>query len=312
MARTALLRLVITGGCRQVVTQGKGFIHILHVLFHQRVPFRLGQFVVLHGLAELLPPAFQFLAVLLTYLVTQHGFHEVLGYILRRILGTVLHVHQVVDEAAVHAIERNAGKPFVQLVGQFLQLTGLFYVVIQFLGKPPAVTALARVLYLCPHVHVASEGLHLLRTQAPQTAVPLAADLPAQLVYLCLGKTIPIIIPRAVAAVVTGLRHRHLKVVGIRLLLVFVRITVGGDRFCSLTRLDGIGQILDGGLQLLVPVSQPVHRILHLFRVASVPVDGAAQTEQSLHRAAYRLDTAGNDAHRFGQVDAFQTVQRLP
>ena len=63
---------------------------------------------------------------------------------------------------------------------------------------------------------------------------------------ICLLLTIPIIIPRAVAAVVTGLRHRHLQVVGIRLLLVFVRITVGGDRFCSLTRLDGIGQILDG------------------------------------------------------------------
>ena len=115
-----------------------------------------------------------------------------------------------------------------------------------------------------------------------------------------------------VVAVVTGLRHRHLKVVGIRLLLVFVRITVGGDRFCSLTRLDGIGQILDGGLQLLVPVSQPVHRILHLFRVASVPVDGAAQTEQCLHCTAYRLDTTGNNAQRFGQVDAFQAVQRLP
>ena len=312
LARTALLRLVITGGCRQVVTQVHRLFHILQVFIGQSLPFRFRQVVVFHRLAEPFPPALQLLAVHLTDLVAQHRPHEVLGYILRRLLRAILHVHQVIDKAAVHAIERNAGKPFVQLVGQFLQLTGLFYVVIQFLGKPPAVTALARVLYLCPHVHVASEGLHLLRTQAPQTAVPLAADLPAQLVYLCLGKTIPIIIPRAVAAVVTGLRHRHLKVVGIRLLLVFVRITVGGDRFCSLTRLDGIGQILDGGLQLLVPVSQPVHRILHLFRVASVPVDGAAQTEQSLHRAAYRLDTAGNDAHRFGQVDAFQTVQRLP
>ena len=312
LARTTLLRLVITGGCRQVVTQVHRLFHILQVFIGQSLPFRFRQVVVFHRLAEPFPPALQLLAVHLTDLVAQHRPHEVLGYILRRLLRAILHVHQVIDKAAVHAIERNAGKPFVQLVGQSLPLTGLFYVVIQFLGKPPAVTALARVLYLCPHVHVASEGLHLLRTQAPQTAVPLAADLPAQLVYLCLGKTIPIIIPRAVAAVVTGLRHRHLQVVGIRLLLHPVSIAVSSYGFGTLALFDSVGQVLNRSLKHFVPAGQPVHRGLHLFRVASVPVDGAAQTEQSLHRTAYRLDTAGNDAHRFGQVDAFQTVQRLP
>jgi len=167
LAGAAGFGLVVARGCRQVVTQGKGFVHILHVLFGQRVPFRLGQFVVLHRLTELLPPAFQFFAVQFTDFVAQHRPHEILGYILRRILRAILHVHQIIDEAAIHSVKRNARQPFIQLVGQFLQLAGLVYVVIQFFGQSPAVTALAGVLYLRPHVHVAAQRLHLLRVQAP-------------------------------------------------------------------------------------------------------------------------------------------------
>ena len=308
LARTALLRLVITGGCRQVVTQGKGFIHILHVLFHQRVPFRLGQFVVLHGLAKLLPPAFQFVAVHLTDLVAQHRPHEVLGYILRRILGTVLHVHQVVDEAAVHTVERNARQPFIQLVGQFLQLAGLIYVVIQLLGQSPAIAALTGILYLRPHVHVAAQRLHLLRAQAPQVPVPLAADLSAQFVYLCLVETTPVVVPAVVTSAVACLFLRYLQIVCIRFFLVFVSIPVSFHRFCPLACLDGIGQVFDGSLQFLVPVCKTVYSRLHFL---GVPADTEQFVETSeRHRVQQSPDTFHKGtAYLFEQVSAEDIVE---
>ena len=78
------------------------------------------------------------------------------------------------------------------------------------------------------------------------------------------------------AAVVTGLRHRHLKVVRIRLLLHPVSIAVSGYGFGTLALFDSVGQVLNRSLKHFVPAGQPVHRGLHLFRVTSIPVDGAA------------------------------------
>ena len=109
------------------------------------------------------------------------------------------------------------GQTFIQLVGQFLQLAGLVYVVIQFFGQSPAVTALAGILDLRPHVHIAAQRLHLLRAQAPQVPVPLAADLSAQFVYLCLAETAPVVVPRVVAFAVACLFLRYLQIVCIRL-----------------------------------------------------------------------------------------------
>ena len=53
-----------------------------------------------------------------------------------------------------HTVERNARQPFIQLVGQFLQLAGMVYVVIQFLGQSPAIASLTGILDLRPHIHV--------------------------------------------------------------------------------------------------------------------------------------------------------------
>ena len=308
LAGTAGFGLVVARGCRQVVTQGKGFVHILHVLFSQRVSFRLGQFVVLHGLAELPPPAFQFFAVHLTDLVAQHRPHEVLGYILRRILGTVLHVHQVVDEAAVHTVERNARQPFIQLVGQFLQLAGLVYVVIQFLGQSPAIASLTGILDLRPHIHVAAQCLHFLRAQAPQVPVPLAADLSAQFVYLCLVETAPVVVPAVVTSVVAGLRHSHLQVVRIRFLLHLVRVAVSRHTLRPLALLDGVGQILYRGLQQLVPVCKTVYSRLHFL---GVPADAEQFVETSeRHRVQQSPDTIHKGtAYLFEQVSAEDIVE---
>ena len=308
LAGAAGFGLVVARGSSQVVTQGKGFIHILHVLFSQRVPFRLGQFVVLHRLAELLPPVFQFFAVQFTDLVAQHCPHEVLGYILRRILGTVLHVHQVVDEAAVHTVERNARQPFIQLVGQFLQLAGLRYVVIQLLGQSPAVTALAGVLYLRPHVHVAAQRLHLLRAQAPQVPVPLAANLSAQFVYLCLVETAPVVVPAVVATAVACLFLRYLQIVCIRLFLVFVSIPVSFHRFCPLACLDGIGQVFDGSLQFLVPICKTVNSSLHFLGVSADAKQFVETSER--HRVQQSPDTIHKGtAYLFEQVSAEDIVE---
>ena len=70
-------------------------------------------------------------------------------------------------------------------------------------GYPEA--ALAGILYLRPHVHIRTQRLHLLRAQAPQVPVPLAADLSAQFVYLCLVETAPVVVPAVVTSAVACL-----------------------------------------------------------------------------------------------------------
>ena len=115
-----------------------------------------------------------------------------------------------------------------------------------------------------------------------------------------------------VAAVVSGLCHRHLQVVRIRFLLHLVRIAVSRHTLCSTALLEGIGQVLNRGLQQLVPVGQTLHGGLHLLGIAAAPVDDTAQAEHLFHHTAQCLDTAGQNAHRPRQVYALQPVQRLP
>ena len=68
--------------------------------------------------------------------------------------------------------------------------------------------------------------------------------------------------------VITGLRHGHVQIVRVRLLLEPVGIPVGGHGLCTLARLDLLRQVLNSRLQGLVALGQPVDGFLDLFGIA--------------------------------------------
>ncbi len=111
-----------------------------------------------------------------------------------------------------------------------------------------------------------------------------------------------------VAFAVACLFLRYLQIVCIRLFLVFVSIPVSFHRFCPLACLDGIGQVLNGGLQFLVPVCKAVYSRLH-FPGVSVDAEQFVETSER-HRVQQSPDTFHKGtAYLFEQVSAEDIVE---
>ena len=138
-----LRNLVISGCCGKLVTELHGFVHITHVFIHQLLTLIIvKRTIILHGFTEFIIPCPQFVTKLFTDGIWQHRLHEIFGYVISKILRTLLHIHQTAYKTVIHGIEWHSDQALIKTVGQFFQFSCLLYIIIQLVGNTLTVTSL--------------------------------------------------------------------------------------------------------------------------------------------------------------------------